>query len=84
MLTGTRGYSSSFIQRILAVQQAVYPAVRALSQACLEHEVPITMVADMLGVTRATVYNWLTGVTAPREPQRALIPEVIKKLRALK
>ena len=66
MLAGTRGYSSSFVFRIRDVQSSVDPAVRALGQACLEHEVPITMVAEMFGVTRATVYNWLTGETAPR------------------
>lgn len=84
MLAGTRGYSSSFVFRIRDMQFRVDPAVRALGQACLEHEVPITMVAEMFGVTRATVYNWLTGETAPRGPQHALIPEVIKKLRKLK
>jgi DNA invertase Pin-like site-specific DNA recombinase len=84
MLAGTRGYSSAFVFRIRDVQFGVDPAVRALGQACLEHEVPITMVAKMFGVTRATVYNWLTGETAPRGPHYALIPEVIKKLRKLK
>lgn len=84
MLAGTRGYSSSFVVRIRDAQFRVAPAVRALGQACLEHEVPITWVADMFGVTRATVYNWLTGDTTPRGPQLALIPEVLKKLRKLK
>jgi predicted transcriptional regulator len=84
MLAGTRGYSSSFVFRIRDVQFGVSPAVRALGQACLEREVPITMVAEMFGVTRATVYNWLTGETEPRGPHCALIPEVITKLRKLK
>lgn len=84
MLAGTRGYSSSFVYRIRDAQFRVLPAVRALGTACLEHEVPITMVAELFGVTRATVYNWLTGETAPRGPQLALIPEVTKKLRKLK
>jgi predicted transcriptional regulator len=84
MLAGTRGYSSSFVHRINEVQWSVYPAIRALGQACLEHEVPITAVAEMLGVTRATVYNWLTGETAPRGPHYARIPKVIKELRKLK
>jgi DNA-binding transcriptional regulator YiaG len=69
---------------MIAVQWDLDPAVRQLSEACLEREVPITMVAEMFGVTRATVYNWLTGETTPRGPQHALIPEVIKKLRKLK
>jgi predicted transcriptional regulator len=84
MLAGTRGYSSAFVRRIHSAQSGVYPAVQVLGQVCLEHEVPITMVADMLGVTRATVYNWLTGATAPRGPQYARIPKVIKELRKLK
>jgi hypothetical protein len=84
MLAGTRGYSSSFIRLIHMSQPKVYPAVSALGQVCLQHEVPITVVAEMLGVTRATVYNWLTGVTAPRGPHYARIPKVIKELRKLK
>jgi len=84
MLAGTRGYSSSFAHRIRDMQFRLDPAVRALALTCLEHEVPITWVADMFGVKRATVYNWLTGETVPRGPQHALIPEVIKKLRKLK
>jgi predicted transcriptional regulator len=84
MLAGTRGYSSSFVRRIRTVQWCLRPAVRALSHACLTHEVPIAVVAEMLGVTRATVYNWLVGATEPRGPQYARIPEVIKELRKLK
>ena len=84
MLAGTRGYSSSFVRRIHSAQLGVYPAVQVLGQVCLEHEVPITVVAEMLGVTRATVYNWLTGETAPRGPHYTRIPKVIKELRKLK
>ena len=47
MLAGTRGYSSSFVYRIRDAQFRVLPAVRALGTACLEHEVPITMVAEL-------------------------------------
>jgi hypothetical protein len=84
MLVGTRGYSSSFVRRIRDVQWCLKPAVRSLSQACVAHEVPIAVVAEMFGVTRATVYNWLVGATEPRGPQYARIPEVIKELSKFK
>jgi DNA-binding transcriptional regulator YiaG len=41
-----------------------------LGRMCIKHDVPVTVVAQRMGVTRQTVYNWFAGVT---NPQPALV-----------
>lgn len=36
-----------------------------LGRACIEHNVPATVVATRFGVTRQTVYNWFRGAHQP-------------------
>jgi len=45
---------------------ALTEPVKTLAALLLLKEYPVMFVADKLGVTRATVYNWLTGSSAPR------------------
>ena len=51
-----------------------------LADACINRTVPITEVALMFGVTRATVYNWLTGKSVPRARHLAAMPKIITRL----
>ena len=44
-----------------------------LGRVCIERDIPVVQVAQRLGVTRATVYNWFCGVTAPQDP---VVPQV--------
>lgn len=37
-----------------------------LGRACIKHDVPVMVVAERMGVTRATVYNWFCGASAPQ------------------
>ena len=76
----TRGYSTAFIRRVKAAKPNQLLRVQRLAQACLDSEAPITAVAEMFGVTRATVYNWLVAETEPRWSQYQAIPEVLAKL----
>jgi len=76
----TRGYSTAFVRRVKAAKRDQLQDVQRLAQACLDSEVPITVVAEMFGVTRATVYNWLVAETEPRWSQYQAIPEVLAKL----
>jgi hypothetical protein len=41
-----------------------------LGRACIKHDVPVTIVAQRMGVTRQTVYHWFAGTT---NPQPALV-----------
>lgn len=36
-----------------------------LGRACIKHDVPATVVADRMGVSRQTVYNWFRGTSNP-------------------
>jgi transcriptional regulator with XRE-family HTH domain len=38
-----------------------------LGKLCIKHGVPVTAVAQRMGVSRATVYNWFCGATAPQD-----------------
>jgi hypothetical protein len=59
-----RGHSVQFLRRVgdTALTEPVY----SLAKLLLRKEYPVVFVADKLSVTRATVYNWLTGNSAPR------------------
>jgi transcriptional regulator with XRE-family HTH domain len=56
------------------------PAVLQLAGLCIEKNIPVTEVAALLGVTRATFYNWMTGKTAPNPRSLALIPKITTRL----
>ena len=51
-----------------------------LGRLCIKHDVPVTVVAQRMGVTRATVYNWFCGVSAPQASAVSLIESYIASL----
>jgi len=51
-----------------------------LADVCINKGTPITEIAQMFGVTRASVYNWLTGKSVPRARHQAAMPKVIARL----
>lgn len=74
----TRGYDSLFIRKVEEADQK--PAVLQLADVCIEKNIPVTEVAALFGVTRATVYNWMTGLTTPNPRYLAMIPKVTARL----
>ena len=36
-----------------------------LGRACIAGDVPVSVVAAAMGVSRATVYNWFSGASVP-------------------
>ena len=62
-----RGYDSLFIRKVEDADQK--PAVLLLAD-----------VAALCGVTRATVYNWMTGKTTPNPRYLALISKITARL----
>lgn len=52
-----------------------------LGYLCIKHEVPVSVVAKRMGVSRATVYNWFCGVTSPQDSLITLIETYISSLR---
>lgn len=69
-----RGYDSLFIRKVEEADQK--PAVLALAEVCIEKNVAVTEVASAFGVSRSTVYNWMTGKTEPHPRYLALMPKV--------
>lgn len=51
-----------------------------LGRACIKHDVPVSVVARHMGVTRATVYNWFCGASAPQDSTLVLIETYIASL----
>ena len=78
MSNRARGYDSLFIRKVAEADHL--PAVLQLAGLCIEKNIPVTEVAELLGVTRATVYNWMTGKTAPNPRYLALIPRITTRL----
>ena len=60
------GYSIRVAEAIQSASDT-FLGVR-LGRACLELDVPVTEVAQHLGVTRATVYSWFVGKSEPKDP----------------
>ena len=73
-----RGHYTLFIQKVEDADQK--PLIMQLADVCINKGTPITEVAQMFGVTRASVYNWLTGKTVPRARHQAAMPKVIARL----
>jgi hypothetical protein len=73
-----RGYDSLFILKVEEADQT--PAVLALADVCIEKSIPVAVVAEMFDVSRATVYNWMTGKTAPHPRYLALMPKITARL----
>ena len=78
MRNRVRGYDTLFLQKVEDADQR--PLVMQLADVCINKNVPITEVAQMFGVTRATVYNWLTGKSVPRARHLAVMPKHIARL----
>lgn len=51
-----------------------------LGRVCIKHDVPVMVVAKHMGVSRATVYNWFCGVSAPQTTTVGLIESYIASL----
>lgn len=51
-----------------------------LGRVCLAQDVPVSTVAEALGVTRQTVYAWFMGDSKPQGPICDAIQSYIKTL----
>lgn len=59
-----RGYS---IRVAEAIQEADGNLIGVqLGRACLARDIPVSVVAENIGVTRQTVYHWFLGLSEPR------------------
>jgi transcriptional regulator with XRE-family HTH domain len=51
-----------------------------LGRVCIKKDVPVAVIAKRMGVTRATVYNWFCGASAPQINLTSLIEVYIAEL----
>lgn len=74
----TKGYTTLFVQ---AVEDAnpFYLGVQ-LAKICIKLNVPVTDVAEYLGVSRPTVYSWFIGKRDVNPKYQEQIKKLIEKL----
>lgn len=51
-----------------------------LGRVCIKHDIPASRVADEMGVSRQTVYNWFRGTS---QPNGSLIVRIERFISAL-
>lgn len=51
-----------------------------LGRACIKHNVPVSVVAERMGVSRQAVYNWFRGTSNPNHSLTARIEQFISSL----
>lgn len=53
----------------------------ALGRVCIKQNISVSELADKLGVTRATIYNWFWGLRTPDRKRSAEIERLLAKLK---
>lgn len=55
----------------------------ALGRLCIDRNVPVAEVAETIGVSRETVYNWFCGIYEPHPDLQETVNETIDRIRNL-
>lgn len=76
------GYSNNMAVQI-AEKHAQEPTdpLFAMSAICVRHNILPSMIANKLGVSKQTIYDWLSGKYAPRPDKEVDIKKYLKELR---
>ena len=76
--------SYGYSQRLVAANEKADSALEGvrLGRFCIKHDIPVSVVAKALGVSRMTVYNWFSGVTAPKTSKLPTIKKFIETITA--
>ena len=53
----------------------------AVGRLCIAQNIPVSNVADTLGVSRMTIYNWFMGLHGPQAAYVPVLTEYLKKLK---
>jgi transcriptional regulator with XRE-family HTH domain len=49
-----------------------------LGRICIKRNIPVSLVASELGVSRQTVYNWFTGANTPLNQSVGAVQTLLK------
>jgi hypothetical protein len=76
----SNGYSSRFA---LAVNSADTSKLGVqLGNICIDLDIPAIEVAEHVGVSRATIYNWFKGITNIPPAYRETVQDLVNRLTA--
>ena len=76
-MSESRGYSTLFVRKVDEADQK--DPVIQFAQECIKRGMPIISVASALGVSRATVYNWFTGVFRPHKRHQEVMLKLLNR-----
>lgn len=75
-----RGYSFRLVKANQAAQAADPENIGVkLGRYCITNDIPVSIIAAKLGVTRMTIYNWFTGVGMPNKDKVRKIEKLLTK-----
>jgi|TARA_R110000822_G_scaffold143827_1_gene282245 hypothetical protein len=56
----------------------------ALGRLCISQGIPVAFVAEQLGVSRATIYNWFWGSNIPDNKRNERVSLLVQELKRKK
>ena len=56
----------------------------ALGRECISLGLPVRAVADDLGVSRMTIYNWFTGASKPSKRMHGIVTDYLHRISLLR
>jgi transcriptional regulator with XRE-family HTH domain len=73
--------SYGYSQRLVEANNTADPKSRGvyLGSRCIKLGISVSEVAEAIGVSRATVYNWFTGKATPRAHQQEKIRKALAR-----
>jgi hypothetical protein len=76
MITDNRGYSKKIIS---ANTEASGKNIGVqLGRYCISRDIPVSEIANYLGVTRMSIYGWFDGTCIPLPKHEEKIAEILK------
>lgn len=77
-------YSPRFVEEIRAIARAHPEKLGVqLCMACIAAGVPVTDVADYIGISRTTVYSWFRGSTEVPRKHEAIVHKLHREVASL-
>lgn len=75
----TYGYSQSIVAANKRASTKLLGV--ALGRLCIANDVPVRMIAEHIGVSRQTIYNWFEGRHEPSKDVVLAVEKLIDSLR---
>jgi len=76
------GYSYQLVEANKKADDKSWGVV--LGRTCIQLNIPVSEVSRLLGVSRATIYNWFWGTTDPSRTHCEKIERLLPRLKAKK